>query len=482
MRLIWSNTAFLDEAEYLLAGHLELAHLTQHTAFSTYFSGAPVIYPPIAAYFDGLGGLAAARLLSLAFMLLATTLLHGVARRLLSDRVAATLAAALFAWLGPTQFLGAFATYDAMALGLLAAATWLGVLAAEKSGWVSYALLVGASFTMALADATKYASALFNPVVIAVIGLAVWRKRGRADGPAAAVLVTTITTCFVVAAYQIGGGNYALGIDSTTLNRPPGVSPIGDVASITAHGIALTAVLAVVGALIMSRKRSDGPTLALMWVLVFAIFLAPINQARLHTTVSLFKHLAFGGWFGSVAAGYALAAVGTYLAQRVPARQNEQPALQVPLATCALIAVCGGVLGLAIADNSYGAWQNSSAMVAALKRLNHSGASFLTEDYTVPSYYLWKIVPSSQIWSPNYFGYWDRPERKFLTGDPAYAYGIEHRYFTAIVMSFSDSAARDSVFLKDIRVYRTYQLAQVIHYRTSSGSGEYQIWTPTPAS
>ena len=193
MRLIWSNTAFIDEAEYILAGHMELAHLTQHTAFATYFSGAPVIYPPIAAYFDSLGGLAAARLLSLAFMLVATTLLHGVARRLLSDRVAATLAAALFAWLGSAQFLGAFATYDAMALTLLAAATWLGVLAAEKSGWVSYALLVGAGFAMALADATKYAAALFDPVVIAVIGLAVWRKRGPLIGSAIAVLATAVT-------------------------------------------------------------------------------------------------------------------------------------------------------------------------------------------------------------------------------------------------------------------------------------------------
>ena len=74
-------------------------------------------------------GLVGARLLSLAFMLGATILLWGVATRLFG-RWAGFVAAALFAALGPTQFLGAFATYDAMSLFLLTAAAWC-VAAAE---------------------------------------------------------------------------------------------------------------------------------------------------------------------------------------------------------------------------------------------------------------------------------------------------------------------------------------------------------------
>ena len=96
-----------------------------------YLSGSPVVYPPLAAIADDIGGLAGARLLSLVFMLIATTALHGVTRRLLSSRPAAFYAAALFAWLGTAEFLGAFATYDAMALMLLAVATWLGVRAID---------------------------------------------------------------------------------------------------------------------------------------------------------------------------------------------------------------------------------------------------------------------------------------------------------------------------------------------------------------
>ena len=62
-------------------------------------------------------------------MLGATVLLHGVTKRIF-DRLSAAFAAALFAALGSAQFLGAFATYDAMALFLLATATWLGIRAA----------------------------------------------------------------------------------------------------------------------------------------------------------------------------------------------------------------------------------------------------------------------------------------------------------------------------------------------------------------
>ena len=55
LRLVWSNTAFQDEGLYLRAGHLEWArwlHGAPIPDFPSYFSGAPVIYPPIAALAD----------------------------------------------------------------------------------------------------------------------------------------------------------------------------------------------------------------------------------------------------------------------------------------------------------------------------------------------------------------------------------------------------------------------------------------------
>ena len=136
LRLVGADTAFEDEAEYLWAGHLEWAHWLHGgpvPPFAAYFSGAPVIYPPVGALADSLGGLAAARVLSLVFMLGATALLWGTAGRLFGRR-AAFFAAALFAVLGPTLHLGAFATYDAMSMLLVALAAWCVVRAGDAAG------------------------------------------------------------------------------------------------------------------------------------------------------------------------------------------------------------------------------------------------------------------------------------------------------------------------------------------------------------
>ena len=136
LRLVRADTAFEDEAAYLWAGHLEWAHLLHGIPlphFPSYFSGAPVIYPPIGALADSVGGLTAARILSLAFMLGATVALWATTRRLFGQR-AAFFAAALFAVSGPTLHLGSFATYDAMSVFLVTLAAWLVVRARRTAG------------------------------------------------------------------------------------------------------------------------------------------------------------------------------------------------------------------------------------------------------------------------------------------------------------------------------------------------------------
>ena len=83
--MVRGSTAFGDEALYLSAGHLEWSHWlhgTQIPEYQTYLSGAPVIYPPIGAIADSLGGLVAARLLSLALMLGVTSFVWGTAAQI----------------------------------------------------------------------------------------------------------------------------------------------------------------------------------------------------------------------------------------------------------------------------------------------------------------------------------------------------------------------------------------------------------------
>ena len=170
LRLVRADTAYQDEGLYLWAGHLQWANWLHGTAippFPYYFSGAPVIYPPLGALADHVGGLTAARVLSLVFMLAATTLLWSAARRQYGRR-AAFFAAALFAVLGPTLHLGAFATYDALSLFLVALAAWCVLRAGDRGEAPGRMIAAGAA--LALANATVL---LHHPVR---------RPRARAGG------------------------------------------------------------------------------------------------------------------------------------------------------------------------------------------------------------------------------------------------------------------------------------------------------------
>jgi hypothetical protein len=103
------NTAFEDESLYLYSGNMELQHLlhgsTLYGGFTSYFSGASVLYPVAAAALNILGGLTAARALSLFEMLATTALLYSMTRRLFNERIA-LCAAAFFSVAEAVVFLG----------------------------------------------------------------------------------------------------------------------------------------------------------------------------------------------------------------------------------------------------------------------------------------------------------------------------------------------------------------------------------------
>ena len=99
--------------------------------------GSPLIYPPLGALADSVGGLAGARILSLAFMLGATILLYLTASRLHRPPGALSPPTALWALSEPALRL-AFATFDPLSVFLTALSAWLIVLAvtaAARRSW-----------------------------------------------------------------------------------------------------------------------------------------------------------------------------------------------------------------------------------------------------------------------------------------------------------------------------------------------------------
>ncbi len=478
LRLVTRNTAFTDEALYLWAGRLEWSHWLHHSslpAFPSYFSGAPVLYPPVAALANSVGGLVGARVLSLCFMLGATVLLHGVTRRVF-DRQSAAFAAALFAALGSAQFLGAFATYDAMALFLLAASTWLGIRAAScRTTRARLGLILGAALTLAVADATKYAAALFDPVVLIVIACAHWRQLGRWAGAVAALLAAGATALGIGAALAWGGEPYITGIVTTTLSRQPGNWPIFGILFVSAGWVGTIAALAAIGAVAVSCARRPAPMWVLAWVLAGAAFLAPAEQARIHVFTSLFKHVAFGGWFGAVMAGYAL----TAFIRAVPTVKSRG-AFKVVTAAVAAMTVSGSMLAI----NHFGTWQNIDPVLPDLTTTLRAHPGTLLTDQAPPLYYYlegfepWQLltsIPDSSAWA--------------LSRD------VGQRRAAYILLSFAvggggcgneDPAVKQTqaqcLHNIDLRVlYRIisdggYRLIARIPYRTASFQSEYMLW------
>jgi len=461
VRLVWSNTAFQDEGLYLRAGHLEWArwlHGTPIPDFPSYFSGAPVLYPPVAALADGVGGLVAARLLSLFFMLLVTALLWGTTRRLYGQR-AALLAAGLFATLAGTQFLGAFATYDAMALCLLALAAWLGLRAADSERRLRLALLVAAGVTLAVADAVKYATALFTPVVIVMVAVAVWRRRDRRAGLAAFLAVLGSWAAVVIAALAAGGHDYWLGITTSTLDRPDSTAAVTAVLHRSYVWTSLILILAVLGAILAVRAEARGKLLPA--ALGAAALLAPAAQAALHTTVSLQKHVVFGAWFAAIAAGYAMARLS-----RVDPGHGWAAVMALPIVASTLFGSMGQAASL------YRVWPNSAGALGVLRSAirAHPG-NYLAEDYDVEAYYL-RADAGWQRWSNTYyFSYHGE-----LPGAASYDAALGRHYFSLVILDFGDTAAADRQITAAMRRAGGYYIL--------AHAGRYTIWAsrePTPA-
>jgi 4-amino-4-deoxy-L-arabinose transferase-like glycosyltransferase len=469
--LVWSNTAFLDEAIYLSAGHTEIEHWLHGAAvpaYATYFSGAPVIYPPIAAIADSIGGLAAARILSLIFMLGVTLLLWMATSKLFGKRAGAC-AAALFAILGPTLRLGAFATFDAMALLLLAASVWCIVSARDRDD--SALQLLAGTLLLAAANVTKYSTMIFDPSVIAIAGLAIAGKRGMKPAISRSGYVAAGVIGAISVLLALGGPWYLAGVLYTTISRAAGNSSALLVLADAWKWVWPACAIAWVGVILCARQGCDRVQLMILAVLATSGILAPLNQARIHTTTSLSKHVDFGAWFAAAAAGYALA----QLSQRV-----RWKSLRPAMAGLVLIAVAlpAGIMGRTQAFKIFHEWPNSAQLITALRTLSrtHPG-HYLAEDYDVPAYYLQSTIPW-QRWSGTWYFHYTPPGAvRPLTGLAAYRAAINHHYFSLIILDFQDTVLTDSEITTDMHQAGGYRVIAII----PSSVGRYTIWAPGPA-
>ena len=302
-RLLRADTAFQDEGAYLWAGHLEWSHWLHGTAippFPAYYSGAPAIYPALGALADHLAGLTGARVLSLIFMLGTTVLLYLVAKGLACLR-AAFFAGALFAVAAPTVFIGAFATFDALATFLVAAAMAVIIRAGSRRDAARF--MIAAAVLLALANATAYATGLYDPVVIALAIVTGFPRPGGRLAVGRGLIVLAIMAVLVTGGLLLGGDAYLHGIDQTTLLRAGGTDGAVSVLRSAWSWAGIIVVIAWIGVAVSFITKEAAPRIWLLAVLAVAALLAPAEQASIHTVASLNKHVDFGIWCAAVPAG-----------------------------------------------------------------------------------------------------------------------------------------------------------------------------------
>lgn len=464
VRLIPSNTAYVDEADYLWAGS-QIWQSGLHTlGFEEYFSGSPMIYPVIASAVDALGGLTAARLLSTACMLGVTACVYATTRRLF-NATSGFFAAALVASLASIQFMGAFATYDAMALLLLTASLWCVV---RSTGEVpSEKHFVAAAVLLLLANMTKYATMLYNPVVVIVAVLLFARRAGPRlairRGIVLSAIVIILGGLFLLAA----GSGYWRGLAYTTVFRAPGTDPPAEILTSTLRWIGVLAVVALAGLLAcwFRYRRTDRLVPAALTVLVVAAALAPLNQARIHEMQSLDKHVGFGAVFAAVAAGYGLA-------QLSGTRARAWYRYALPAA----VILFAGVLGVQQSWVMYHRWPDSSEFMRVLDGLTEPGREqYLVQDYDLAAYYMDPGIARDQWSGVITFSYEDPRTHRTLHGLPAWRTAIEDRHFE--VVAPSGRTRVDRVVQRTVRNTPGYVLvARIRNNGTGYGIGYYRIW------
>jgi Dolichyl-phosphate-mannose-protein mannosyltransferase len=468
IRLIRGNTAYQDEAMYLWAGHLMWAHWLHGAAippFQAYFGGAPVLYPPIGAIADGLGGLEAARGLSLAMMLGVTSLLWTITRRLYGQR-AAFFAAGLFAVAGPVLLLGAFAACDSLSLLLLAIAAWCAVRAGQRSdatGW-----MIAGGIALALANAAQYTSLVLDPVVVLLAVLVAYPKPGGKSALGRGATMLTMVLTLLMIGILVGGTYYVTGAD---LTLSPAAYGSGSAATTLAkQGIWTGTIVAL--ALCGVAAAWFGKSARQRWLITLlaaAALIVPTEQVILGMAPTLGNFAVPGIFFAAMAAGFGV----DWLCAAVKDRTAQVVVTGAFAVALAFPAIFGAHQSKALATS----WPNSGSFTAILGPLIDGGdGHLLIEDPRVAEYYL----PSGKQWA-RWSSTWDvHSSGRDITADSVATPGspaefkdlISDGYFSVVALNFADTTALDHRLEQFIKANPHYHIAEVVPY----GQGPYVIW------
>ena len=468
-----NNTAFGDEALYLYAGHLETAHLLHGAPlqgnYASYFPGVPVLYPVLGAAADSIGGLAAARAVSLLAMLVATGLLYAMTRRLFNERVA-LFAAGLFGVAQGTVLAGRLAINDALSICLLALASWIVVRTAPWR-WRAYLL---AAPVAGLAVATDYWALLYLPTVALLAGLAAHPYLGR-QALARALVLGAVTVELLAAAVIVAGRQYVTAAVSATAARTPGSVQALHILTEGGEWSGVVVALAALGAVGYAIQARTEPNeyialpgdrrcrTALGIVLAGTALLALADQLYQNTDVSLDTHICFGLFFAAPMAGVGLA--------RLVGDHFRRAQIGIVAWTAAL------VVGFTQATQVFGSWPDPASLIGELTRYIGPGDRYLVENDDVAIYYL-RGHPDAQPdqFTSTYFISYRTPGGQVLTGTQGFLAAVRSGYFRVIIYDGTVTPALDKSLAAALESDPLYRLAGAVPENARDFRATCYVW------
>jgi hypothetical protein len=411
-----NSTPFDDEALYMFMGHRMIAHLLHGNVVfehpGTYFSGAPGLYPVLAALGDHVDGVRGARLVSLLFGVGATVCVNGLGRELYGRR-AGLLGAASFVLCGSVLFLSYYATFDSTLMFLVAAAAWLTVYSVRHDDfrWAGVVALL-----LVLAFYVKYAGAGYVPIIAALaVAVAIDAGRDRALVIRRTVLMLLVGGAVGYFVFLMWGQSLGPGITSTTASRVA-EEPASTYQLVHVVGLWVGPwlALAVIGAVTAWRRW------LVSVVLLVGAVIGPLEQIRIGEQLSLNKHVAFGIVFAAPLIGLLMA----WLLDRM--RYLTVPAVVVSFG-------CLGALGLHYSHQFMTTWIPDTAVLPPLRAAADAapGQPILGE---LPEPERWALRTETQPgqWSDTYAAPFVSYQNR--TGVAAIDARIDHQYYGVIFL------------------------------------------------
>lgn len=498
--MVLRNSAFQDEALYLLAGQqtisgwLGLPHFPIPWAY--FLSGYAYLYPVIGGALNMLGGVELARSFSLLCMMSTTVCVYYVTKHVF-DHNSALLASVLFAFQGPVLFIGRLATYDALCLGLIALAVALALhVSIARRPWT----IVGVGPLLVLAILAKFAGLLFAPIPLAILAcLSLERQGWRRMLVRLGLALCSLAVAGVVA-YITLDKDALHAISATTTSRDVVVktAPLFLIQFIvTLSGVAFA--LGLLGLILCGRRRFP------IGLLLFgSALLAPLYHIYKGELISLHKHLAFSMFFIMPLAGYAVARIAgnrqnlsigrNWVARKCDcvmrdrgihrpdchlyAAFSNRQNLSIGRYWVAGLAIClfSFSTGLQQAQNLYGQWAPSYNLTSAMRtQVRIASGRYLAEDFDVCRYYLQDDTVLWQWSSLDFFAFTDK-EHHYLVGNDAYRAAINEGYFAIVELSYGYDAPTAVFIGQQLAASGKYQLIAKIPNSNSYGKGYFWIW------